>query len=372
MRSRWSILISIATLCLAGCSTHDAKFDSVLAPVSPSPVAGVSFLQNAAGGLLLRYANHESALSTESLALLAQASADGYIAIRDSWKARAAYLVQTARGFASVLERRRVPLDGGRAFTVGTRRRTGDPMVSAIAGDAFVDVFLATGGHSYAAAASAIVRALMGSTKLWLRSRAAGGGAAAVSATVALFLERAADIDISASSTGLPPSAPDHKEIRAERADARQADAEVAGTLAVRALAGGAVAGASSDARSGLARLAMTLIALTAPATAVDNPNVASVATPDLAIINTVFSAAGRPAAGPATNASRASGCIVLAALAPGSALLRQAMEWALNHRRTDGTLPLAADSDPVGQAFCLVAIEREVSLLLRAVLPQP
>src|ERR1039458_9580207 len=154
VRSRWSILISIATLCLAGCSTHDAKFDSVLAPVSPSPVAGASFLQNAAGGLLLRYANHESALSTESLALLAQASADGYIAIRDSWKARAAYLVQTARGLASVLERRRVPLDGGRAFTVGTRRRTGDPMVSAIAGDAFVDVFLATGGHSYAAAAS--------------------------------------------------------------------------------------------------------------------------------------------------------------------------------------------------------------------------
>jgi hypothetical protein len=237
-------------------------------------------------------------------------------------------------------------------------------MVSAIAGDAFVDVFLATGDYSYAAAASAIVRALMGSTKLWLRSGAAGGGAAAASATVALFLERAADVDISASATGVPPSAPDHKAILAERADAWQADAEVAGTLLA--------VGASSDARSGLARLAMTLFALTAPASAAANPNVASVATRDLAIINTVFSAAGSPAAGPGTNASRASGCIVLAALAPGSALLRRAMEWALNHRRTDGTLPLAADSDSVGQAFCLVAIEREVSLLKRGVLPQP
>jgi hypothetical protein len=360
VRARASILPAIAALCVAGCSTHDAKFDTVATtPVTPAPVVDPYALQLASASLISRYAGETSSLPTESLALLARAAADGDIAVRDFSKPAGVALLQDARRLADALASRAIAVGGGQEYPVDVRHRSGDPGVSGMAGDALLDVFLATAAPKYAADVSAVVRALMSPAEAWQHSAATGGDGTATAATAALFLERAADVDVTSTSTGVAPSKPDHAQLVSQRALAAHAL-----TAAARAL--------SSVPSPDPAQLARTLIALTAPATAASNPDVTTVADLSLGAVQAMFLATGAPAAVSAANGPGFSSCLALAALPAGSPLIEHALKWALTNRRADGSLPFAADSDPVGQAFCLVTMEREVFLLQRGVLPQP
>jgi hypothetical protein len=88
---------------------------------------------------------------------------------------------------------------------------------------------------------------------------------------------------------------------------------------------------------------------------------------PDLATVGKMFGPAGRPTGRPSL------ACLSFAARPSGAPQSETVALWAVvHHQRADGTLPMGARGDSSSQAMCALALERDVSVLQRGVVPQP
>lgn len=196
MRTLTVTICAVAALVVAGCSSHDEKFEDRVPP-PPVKSASAEELAASAATIVLRFRGDVDRLPADALAPLTQASA---LAFRASG---APGLRAVTRQYADGLLRARLPTSRARAFYGRERPDSADAAITARAVDALVDAFLATHEPRYRRAAASGAAALT-SPSLGLR-RARGGAvfrdpprrgnrrSVALSAEVARALRRASD-----------------------------------------------------------------------------------------------------------------------------------------------------------------------------------
>jgi hypothetical protein len=378
---RWPCLLA-TLIALAGCSTHERRFEADVPPQDTGPVAQdltaheINVDHVMTRSLLRRFAPQRPQLPTVALATFARAAALGYIGQRDLPKRDVDGLRDQARAFADALIRRAVPMKSGKGYPSAAGAPP-NPRATALAANALVDVFLATGTPRYAREVGLACGALVALDDNWppdgghpvsgttlgspRYAIAAGGGFdLAATAAAAQALQRASSVDISSGSTGIDPERPRHKELAVEHGLGGSA-----ARLVAAAMSGDPTFPVVAPAAPGPGQ---TTFILSDAYYSPDPAMKAVAAAQGAGLVRSVFRRNGSPR--PGTRPLIAA--LALSAIDPQAKGPVRPLEWVVRHNRPDQTVARASSGDAVSQAWVALALARRVYFLGRGASPQP
>lgn len=346
-RAAAHVLVTAALAALAGCSSHEERFESQVPP-PPSRAVTSERLGEAAAELALARRDDLERLPADAIAPLAQAAAISFRATG------APGMRNLARSYAEVLLDARVPVGDGIAFFGSERPGVADPAVTALAADALVDVYVATREQRFRGALLAAVDAL--------RTRRLGWRARGEVAGVTLPGEEGIDIAATAAAARVLQRASDPIVGAPSRADARRALSLV---KAEQVALGRWYARAGSETPMSLQEWATTLFVL---AEAGDEEAVGAVGGGFPAMFDLAFTAEGSPEPDGLSDpdGGGAAWAISAAAAFADTGYLERLAGSALEKRRPDGSVGWAPAEAHTAQARFALGFAR-AALRLRA-----
>jgi hypothetical protein len=336
------LTILMLAIALAGCSSHDERFEDRVPPRPTDPSADGREMAAAAVGVLKRYRNDTDLLTADALAPLARGAAVTFQA------GGAPGVRSLTRHYADALLAARVSVGPAQGFFGAMSPGEADPAATSAAGIALIEAFTATGDERYRRAAGSAATAVRSGALGWRSGprgtgvQADGGLDIALTAQAAEFLDRAAD------------------ELDVDSAD--DADLAFETVLENQAALGNWFAAVNSDQPQSIAEWAISLNALLAsPDDEGERVGVAGGGVPKLT--SAVFGSSGEPEEEAFVGVALA---MVTLALSPDQTDAVRVLGRAAESQREDGTVGSLDPRDPVAQSYAALAFSLRARRLLQ------